>query len=89
MLLKGDSRNLAYFSDIAEPFRSYNERKLRLINVKTNNAKVADGGTNLIARTRSPIFLCLILLFFVIYLCETFLFVDVSPCLRYRSHLNR
>lgn len=44
MLLKGDSRNLAYFSDIAEPFRSYNERKLRLINVKTNNAKVADGG---------------------------------------------
>jgi len=67
MLLKGDSRNLAYFSDIVES-RSYNERKLRLINVKTNNAKVANEETNLIARTRSPIFVSLIL-FSVIYLC--------------------
>lgn len=47
MLLKGDSRNLAYSSDIVESLRSYNERKLRLINVKTNNAKVAEGGTKL------------------------------------------
>lgn len=53
MLLKGDSRNLAYSSDIVESPRSYNERKPRLINVRTNNAKVADGGANLIARVHA------------------------------------
>lgn len=60
MLLKGDLRNLAYSSDIVESLRSYNERKLRLINVKTNNAKVADSETNSIVY--APIFVFPILL---------------------------
>lgn len=62
-------KNLAYSSDIVESLQSYNERKLRLINVKTNNAKVADGKINSIAYASIFVFLILLLYSLANLLC--------------------